>query len=824
MVIKMKSKRITAILLGMLFVLSALAGCNNGPADATDPVTAAEGTAVTEPITDPATETGPGTEPAETAYTIPDEDLSGRNEFADPLEDDGDGAAILARLKKASLIKNAEAEPDKNVTRADFAYDVISWSGFYAQQGIYICENVFTDIDRYSGEMRRAEIAVNQGYMLRPEGTEFRPDEPVTYGEVLRGILYALGYREYADGAGVAKLSAQTGVSNYMDLAKKNSETVTYAEYAQVVSNAMRVPMVQCIRADGKIYTVPRGDSYRLDTAYIKNKVDESDSIFRCANEGWDIYPGGGYRYGPSMIINEDGTIDAWLASNSGVGGEVDWGKYRRSYDHGITWTTDTGAVRPTSAAEDWNWSCDPGVIKIGKYYYAAYTTILWHDGLDNNLFIARSETPQGAFVEKWTGSGWGYGDPKPVVTYDGPKASWGCGEGSMVVVGDTIYLYVSWNDSSGDYTKVFTGDATSENWPGTLKYRGITYKHAGAEDSADVKYVDAYGCFISVATASRFSADCYVHIMTSFDGIYFRQESVLKHTTKSSMIQTRIHNMGITGDVLGHIDIFNTQHYIGYAHQPDGFDWANWPTRLTPIVFIGTDAYDDPSGVIKNEKPSSNNLDKTNSPTVAQIRITSSGGSGRNIEVRNRNKAVAFTVRVMSRNGKEQEMAAAEYASVEYFYDHDKVEVNAEKHTVKLLSDNVERVYAKYKDMMCEFAVIPAFQKTDAPVEFYPETETVTFYLRNEVKQPAFIARSAQNQYLMLWGNTSSYTDAKSKDVPAALQKWDQNVELSGWDENIITVSDNGTITAKAVGETTITGNYMGFEATIKVVVEKLR
>ena len=111
---------------------------------------------------------------------------------------------------------------------------------------------------------------------------------------------------------------------------------------------------------------------------------------------------------------------------------------------------------------------------------------------------------------------------------------------------------------------------------------------------------------------------------MTSFDGIYFRQESVLKHTTKSSMIQTRIHNMGITGDALGHIDIFNTQHYIGYAHQPDGFDWGNWPTRLTPIVFIGTDAYEDPSGVIKNEKPSSNNLDKTNSPAVAQIRITS--------------------------------------------------------------------------------------------------------------------------------------------------------------------------------------------------------
>ncbi len=798
----MSSRSITALILAIALLASCFAGCvpsKPEPANTEAPV-----------------ETLKPTEPP--VYDIPDEDLTGLNTSDDPLPDDGNGAAILVRLEKDKLIKKRSADPAANVIRKEFAYDVIFWAGFAAQEKYYICANDYSDIGQFSDDMVHAEIAVNQGYMLRPADKSFRPNDPVTYGEVLRGALYALGYREYADKVGVAKLAAETGLSNYIDLAKKNSETITYAEYAQIVSNAMRMKIVQCIRKDGELYTVPRGEGYVLETAYIKNKVPENEAIFKCANDGWDIYPGGGYRYGPSMIINEDGTIDAWLASNSAVGGEVDWGKYRRSYDGGITWTQDTGAVRPTSSAEDWNWSCDPGLIKIGEYYYATYTTILWHDGLDNNLFVARSKTPQGAFVEKWTGSGWGYGDPKPIVTYDGPKGVWGCGEGSSVVVGNTLYLYCSCNDNMGEFTKVYTADANDPNWPATLKYRGIMYKHDSAEDSCDVKFVDAYNCFLSVATASRFSDKCYVHIMTSFDGVFFREESVLSHSQKTSLIQTNIHNMGITGDTLGHIDIFNTQQYIGYAYQPAGFDWANWPTRLTPVVFVGTENYEHTENVISSNSSGKMNLDKAHTPDVSQIRAEYSGS--RNIEVKNKSKSYTFTIAALTKAGGKYEFTSDDYNKLEYIYDNTKLSVDAKKHSVKLLSDSVERLYIKYEELMCEIAVVPAYLDTSAPVEFYPEVETITFYFKKERKQPAFIARSACNEYLMLWGNKSSITGANSKDYAPAVAEWSQEVELSGWDSNIISVDATGQITPKGVGETTITAKYMGFEATIKVIV----
>lgn len=37
---------------------------------------------------------------------------------------------------------------------------------------------------------------------------------------------------------------------------------------------------------------------------------------------GWDIYTGGVYRYGPSIIENNDGTIDAWFAAPGGTFGD----------------------------------------------------------------------------------------------------------------------------------------------------------------------------------------------------------------------------------------------------------------------------------------------------------------------------------------------------------------------------------------------------------------------------------------------------------------------------------------------------------------------
>ena len=170
---KMYFKRFTVAFLCAVMLLSALAGCAGDGVDTTateaSPTdTEQSGSASeTDPIeTETETEEVKGPSSKDPGYVIPDEELSGRNESAEPLEDDGNGEAIFERLRKADLIKNTDVKASDILDRSSFAYDVIYYAGFTAQQAAYICENVYSDMEAFSSNMRRAEIAVNQGFSL----------------------------------------------------------------------------------------------------------------------------------------------------------------------------------------------------------------------------------------------------------------------------------------------------------------------------------------------------------------------------------------------------------------------------------------------------------------------------------------------------------------------------------------------------------------------------------------------------------------------------------------------------------------------------------
>lgn len=64
---------------------------------------------------------------------------------------------------------------------------------------------------------------------------------------------------------------------------------------------------------------------------------------------------GHGYRYGPAMIINPDGSIDAWFASPGGKGKDGkyqwDWIRHKRSADGGKTWSAETVVLRATASS-----------------------------------------------------------------------------------------------------------------------------------------------------------------------------------------------------------------------------------------------------------------------------------------------------------------------------------------------------------------------------------------------------------------------------------------------------------------------------------------
>ena len=302
-------------------------------------------------------------------------------------------------------------------------------------------------------------------------------------------------------------------------------------------------------------------------------------------DEGWIIYQPSswGYRYGPSIIIDDDGTINIWFASPGKTKVEWDWIRYRNSTDGGQTWSNEVVALKPTEGSEDAFSVCDPGVIKIGDYYYIGYTSTMNSAGLDNNIYLARSTSPTGPY-EKWDGSGWG-GDPKPIVAYDGTEGTFGAGEPSFVLMDNTIYMYYSWLDTVS-YTRVATAPADDPNWPAQLTFQQQIEREDATEDSWDVKYIDDYHMFIATSIVNRMQEDSAVVVRQSTDGIHFTVVQYLQDN-----ISEYSHNGGISARDNGHIRLSDANFYC-YAYGSSG-SWGSWSTLMNPITISLTDKAD---------------------------------------------------------------------------------------------------------------------------------------------------------------------------------------------------------------------------------------
>jgi len=415
------------------------------------------------------------------------------------------------------------------------------------------------------------------------------------------------------------------------------------------------------------------------------------------AQPGWDVYvpANGGYRYSPTMLINSDGSIDMWTASNGdGRVDSWDWIRYRRSTDGGVTWTKDVVALKPTPNSLDNFSTCDPGVIKVGRYYYIGYTSTAMEAGTWNHVYVSRSLNPAGPY-EKWNGQGWG-GNPQPLIWFDGPAECWGAGEPSFVVKNGVLYIYYSWNskDANGKAvaeTRVATASALDENWPGKMELRGTAIVKAdGSEDQADIKFVEETGKFIGITTEKRITKDSRVVIYQSDDGITFKRSGYVNTNTSAFL-----HNSGISSRPNGHISL-NDQNFIAYAYGPD---WGKWATRLNPIVFSESIDVVDPEIKAKSLSIEVPNVTKEKGD------ITNIFFSKQFLQIATTTKSFPLMIYGLYNDDTLYEIP---YNKDIIYSDYDKkiIEINSKDGTLKALSAGTTNVTVKYKDYTDIFVV----------------------------------------------------------------------------------------------------------------------
>ncbi|MDP4206734.1 MAG: hypothetical protein Q8859_12155, partial [Bacteroidota bacterium] len=273
-----------------------------------------------------------------------------------------------------------------------------------------------------------------------------------------------------------------------------------------------------------------------------------------------------------------DGSYAATLFPGNGVDSYWDQIVYRRSTDGGKTWTSGQNVLKPTMGSRDQFSVCDPGAATWGGYYYIGYTSTEDSRGTDNHVYVCRSKSPVGPW-EKWNGTSWGGNKPQPVIEYTGDANFFGAGEPSIVLYNSKIYFYYSWNAGGNEEvtTRVAIADENDENWPAHLVVQGTVINKTSipGSDHCDVKYRDDLNKFQAIHTASRMTANSYMVLWESSDGINFTKVGELR-----SQLRPYLHNCGWSGDGKGHMNP-NKQQFVSYAY---GSTWAAWNTYWQPL------------------------------------------------------------------------------------------------------------------------------------------------------------------------------------------------------------------------------------------------
>ena len=501
------------------------------------------------------------------------------------------------------------------------------------------------------------------------------------------------------------------------------------------------------------------------------------------------------YRYGPSFIYNDDGSIDAWFSAPGDGSREYDWITYRHSDDGGESWSAEHVAISPSPDSPDALSTCDPDVFYYEGYYYLGYTSTINKraKGLCNSVYLARSENPDGPY-EKWNGTGWG-GDPVPVIYYDGIDIGWGSGEPSFVVVDDTVYVYNTKDGYSGvpdrvKVTEVRTADITREDWPRRLEFRGYaiirndkntdgTYAYRDS-DSWDVAYVEESKKFIAVSTNRRFKNDSCILYFESNDGIHFQRVSEL-----NTNVITRCHNCGIMADGLGHIKKGDPTR-LGYAYAgSSGSRWGVWSTRIAPFTLTYTDEPDIEDEGKSNLKQPMRYRNRASDPAPMMLSsdslvYTKTAGRG----------AFNITYYWQDNYKRKHVLDKSEITILEY--DPDILSVD-EDNWISPKLPGVSRVKIGYEGLWREIClcVLPAEGYISNEIkEFYPMTARYDL----SIIQP----------YVLKIRPMAVFDNLRLHELTGR-ELITYGVEFYSEDENICIVRDDGTLVPVAVGDTVV-------------------
>ncbi|MBR5515366.1 MAG: S-layer homology domain-containing protein [Clostridia bacterium] len=735
---------------------------------------------------------------------------------------------ISTLLTCTNFVYGDSNTPFTDIKTEDWYYDAVKYCH---ENGIFkgISDTTFAPSLTMTREMfvtalaRTTDMNINDytgRYFL--DGVENAWYAPYIQWAYETGISKGIGNRRFGIGRSVSRAEAVTLLYNFCDnfgysvnaptaenltvnytdadnLPYYSKEAFCWAVFEGIISGTSKDTL-------SPLMVMTRAQAAQIFARYTKINFAQKDTYLTFGfteDKGFDVFSpyntSYSYRYGPTILMNDDGSMETYYSS---LGGFSEWDHL--NYMH-ITANEEIlpeeTVIQPTPGSYDFNSCCDPGAIYFNGYYYVGYTSTIYRTQNVNNVFVARSKSPNGPF-EKWNGNGWG-GEAMPIIMYNGTTLCWGAGEVAFVELNGTLFIYYTLKAQSPYfYTMVATADATDENWPLTVSESTPALSHGNAQSGADIKYVESQRKFVGVAIENSFGENSYIRVYESLNGIDFTETQKL-----CEGVYRYSHNIGLSGDLNGHIKE-NDKIYVSYAYsdKPQSENWGQWATHMQEVIIkTSKDVLTTDSGI--NELHSFEIIEEDE----RNIAITT------NPHFYNLNMGTETDCSVYRITGRYRRRLIEDAALVKFTVEDPSV-LSVSGFTMKPLSVGTTNVTAEFDSRKVTFLVRVYPEDTNLNAEMPEITEfravQDTYYITNTLVHPLQI-RAYINCNWIKWGEASNEDSSK-----AVFHKSKYPLTYTVADTKIAHVDENGMITPMSKGETDVTVSYGEHSFTVKVIV----
>lgn len=151
---------------------------------------------------------------------------------------------------------------DQQVTRAEFARMLVNASTYRDYLPTSSAVSVYADVPKTSEYAASIRIAAEQKWMVGYLGGQFRPDQPITLQEAVRGILGLLGYsnEDFTGNTSGARMSKYYALELNSEVDLKSSEILTRNDCVNLFYNLLRTE-----DKTGKVYGTALGCEINSD-------------------------------------------------------------------------------------------------------------------------------------------------------------------------------------------------------------------------------------------------------------------------------------------------------------------------------------------------------------------------------------------------------------------------------------------------------------------------------------------------------------------------------------------------------------------------------